>query len=67
MSKVVSPKNEATKLPLWSTLILWLVLDKTQPSQWVWGAVATIVVLIWIAAIIAMVKQEYTDIFKDKA
>ena len=66
MSKVISPKNEATKLPLWSTLIVWLVLDKTQPPQWVWGGVGTIFALIWIVCIVAIIKQEHVDIFKDK-
>lgn len=67
MPKVISPKNEATKLPLWSTLISWLVLDRTQPPQWVWGVVGTIFALIWIASIVGIIRQEHVDIFKDKA
>jgi hypothetical protein len=62
---VISFKNQKTKLPLLTTIIAYLVLDKFNASPYVWGAVGTLFIIFWIASIVAQFREEAVDIFKE--
>jgi hypothetical protein len=47
--RVISGRNLPSRIPLWSTLTVWLLLDRYQPPGWVWGAVGLFFLLIWAA------------------
>jgi hypothetical protein len=64
--KVISSKNLPARLPLWTTILMWLVLERLNAPGWVWGVVGTIFVVLWIGAITLMIKQESVDIFEGK-
>lgn len=46
--KVVHVNDLPTRLPLTTTAVVGLLLDRFDAAGWVWGMVGTIVVLIWI-------------------
>ena len=54
-----------TRLPTTFTLAMWLLLDRCQPPGWVWGATAVMVALLWLSAIIGLVREELVDPFED--
>lgn len=45
------------QLPLQTTALAYLLLDRWQAAGWVWGVVGTMLALIWVWALIRM----YTD------
>lgn len=59
------PNNLPARLPIWPAAIIWLVLDRTQPPGWVWGAVGVFVVLWFIGAVIAFAKEDWIDYFNN--
>lgn len=61
--ETISYANLPTHLPVMSTLVGWLVLDRTRAPGWVWGVVGTILGLFWIGSIIALFLEDRTDIF----
>jgi len=63
--KVIKPSNLPTKFPVTFTAVVYLMIDKFQPAGWVVGVIWTLVVLLWIMAIIIIYKQKHTDIFAD--
>lgn len=48
---VLSHRQLPSRLPIWSTLVAWLVLDRLQAPQWVWGAATVLFVAIWVGSI----------------
>jgi hypothetical protein len=64
--KVISPKNLPVQLPIKSTIVLWLLLDRLKVPQWVWGCMGALTVILWAALIVILVAQQDTDIFSDK-
>lgn len=58
-------KNTRVHLPLLSTAVAYLLLDKFNASDLIWGIVGTVYFIIWIAAIIIVWKSEGIDIFED--
>jgi len=65
MIKVIARKNTPTGLPIFTTVVIYLMLDKFHAAPWVWGAVGTLLIIIWIAAIIRICTEKSVDIFKD--
>jgi len=65
--KVVSEKNLPTRLPVWSSLIVWLLLDRFNPPGWAWGVVGTVFVFFWIVAITDIFVREDVELFKADA
>lgn len=61
--KVIDQKNLPVKLPVFPTATAWLLLDRFQAPGWVQGCVYTLFGLIWLASIIAVWKQQPTNIF----
>lgn len=44
-TEVISYKNLPTKAPFWITCTIVLALDKYNASQWLWGSLGTILLL----------------------
>jgi len=61
--KVVSRKNTTASLPITSTLVAILALDRWSAPGWVWGALGVIFLVAWISSIIKLYNQEEIDIF----
>lgn len=64
--KVLMYKNLPTRLPVVSTTVAWLLLDRLQAPGWVWGAVGAFYVLIWIICLYGFWTEENIDIFGEK-
>lgn len=64
--KVISIKNEKTKLPLNLIALAYLLLDKFNAVGWVKGIVWTLIVLVLIGCLHNIWIEEEVDIFKPK-
>jgi hypothetical protein len=65
MPRVLKYSNLPTKLPIGSTAIAWLLLDRFKAPGWVWGAVGVIWLAIWAAAICQIWVEDRVDIFAE--
>lgn len=61
--KVIKRVNLPANLPLTFTAIVYLLLDKFNATEWIWGASGIILLILWIASIIALFMQDNIDIF----
>ena len=52
------------RLPITSSVMWWLFLDKIAAPQWAWGVMFTLLALIWIVSIIGLVKAEKSTAFQ---
>lgn len=66
VKKVIKVKNLPTRLPVFSTVVLLLALDRIGASKFWWGVGITLCVLLWIGCVITRWQEEATDIFGDK-
>ena len=64
--KVIAQSNLPSRLPLNTTILFWLLLDRLNAPGWAWGALFTVVGLAWVAALIAMWKNEDVDLFAEQ-
>ncbi len=62
--KVIAFSNISTPIPLQTTAVVYLLLDKIQAAGWIWGAVGCTLVLIWLVWIVGFFIEEEVDIFK---
>jgi hypothetical protein len=63
--KVIDSENLPARLPLWSSITVWLLLDRLQAPGWVYGVMGTLFAIIWIAAIVKFFRQTETKIFNE--
>ena len=66
--KVISWRQLPTRVPgvIWTGLLLWMFLDRLKVRDWIWGAVATIWVIVLVSAIAAATSEESADVqFKE--
>ena len=63
--KVISYKLLPTRLPIWPTIITWLVMDRLQPAEWIWGAVIVFWLLAWLGAIVELRSEEHVTRVQD--
>lgn len=63
-NKVVSRKNLPSSLPILTTAVIYLLLDKFHVSDVIWGAFGVIVVLMWVGALVSITKQNQVNPFK---
>jgi hypothetical protein len=63
--RVLAPSNLPTRLPIGWGIVFYLLLDKFQPSGWVWGAVAAFWILLMLGCIVRMGKEVQVDYFKN--
>lgn len=63
-SKVISSANLSSKLPITFGIAVYLLLDKIQPTELVWGIAITLYTIIFILSFIdKFFLHEPTDIF----
>ena len=59
---VIAQKFLPIRLPFHLSLTLWLWLDRIQASNAAWGVVTTIMVILWIGAIIVKVAEDEVSV-----
>lgn len=64
--KVIHTKNLPFKMPLGSSIILGLLLDRLQAPDLAWGIAITVTAIYWILWIVSVWTREYIDIFNDR-
>mgnify|MGYP001609613468 CR=1 FL=1 len=63
MTKTIAYKNLPARPPILLTAVTWLGLDRVDAPGWAWGIAITLLVLIWIAQVVGMVKEVNVDLF----
>lgn len=61
-TKVISRAELPGRLPIYQTILIWLLLDRMQASQWIWGVMGTLFGLLWIGSIVALIKEEQVSV-----
>jgi hypothetical protein len=65
MRKVIASSELPPRLPIYPTLTLWLVLEKTEAAGWIWGATGCVMLFVWIACLIGFFTTKATRIWPD--
>lgn len=63
---VLSNNSLPARLPVVFTAVVYLLLDKFQAAEWVWGAAGLFLVLLWIFTFIAKSHEEHIDLLNKK-
>jgi len=64
--KVIALKNLPTKVPVLSSAVIYLYMDKFNASPLIWGIVGTLWGLFLLLSIVAVCTQERVDLFKSQ-
>lgn len=65
VKKVIKRENLPSTIPLFSTLTTYLILDKFNAPEWMWGVLAFIFLLGWINSIYRIVTDEDVDLLNN--
>ncbi len=65
MKKTYHLGNYRPRLPLIATAVLWLFYDRYEWPDFVAGVLALFIVIIWITAIINVIKSDKVDILDE--
>ena len=60
--RVVAPSSLPTRIPLWPTIVIYLLLEKLQATGLVQGIVYTLLVVWWILVIYNSNREESRDV-----
>lgn len=60
--RVIRLKDLPSRPPIFSTAVIWLLLDRFELPGWFHGVVWTLVALIWIAVIYAITTEKHTPV-----
>ena len=60
--RVVAPSSLPTRIPLWPTIVIYLLLEKLQATGVVQGIVYTLLVIWWVVAIYNSNREESRDV-----
>lgn len=60
--RYISPKNLPPSLPILTTAVVYLLLDKFNASQLVWGIVITLLVIYWLSVLFAVITADLVDV-----
>lgn len=52
-----------TKFPVPITILVWLLLDRLQVSELMWGISYAVAAILWIAIIITFFTEDRKDVF----
>jgi hypothetical protein len=69
-TRYIAPKNTLPHLPVVSTVVLWLLLDRVQPPGWVlglvWGLWGMFVALLFVHRLLVIFSSRYVlvDVFE---
>ena len=62
--KTIKYDNLPQKLPIVSTAVAYLILDKFQAHSFVWGIIGTMFFIFWAVSIINLIISEQVDVFE---
>lgn len=63
--KVIASKNLPMRTPFWTYIVLWLLMDRLNAPEWLFGAFWMIVIFSFIGWLkIRLKDEEEIDIFK---
>jgi hypothetical protein len=62
--KVIAFKNKPTGLGLLNYIVVYLLMDKINPSQLVWGIVVAVCGIVFILSVALIFTQKRIDIFE---
>lgn len=60
--RVIARKYMPTNLPLLTTAVAYLFLDKFQAAGWVWGAASVVLLLFWAGGIYSLYQEEQYEV-----
>ena len=60
--RVIAPSSLPTKIPLWPTIVLYLLLEQQSATDLVKGVVYTLLVIWWVVAIYNSNREESRDV-----
>ena len=60
--KVIAFKQLPSRLPIQSSIVIYLLMDRLNAGALAWGIVGTLLVIVWLAAIYQVYNQEQTEI-----
>lgn len=60
--RVIAPSSLPTKIPLWPTIVLYLLLEQQSATDLVKGVVYTLLVIWWVVAIYNLNREESRDV-----
>jgi hypothetical protein len=60
--QVLSRNNIPTGLPVVSTLVWFLTMERFNAPAWLWGTMGTILALGWIGSIYNLVTEKETEL-----
>jgi len=63
--KVLKRSNLPTRLPLWQSVTCLLALEHWNAPEWLYGVAGFFFLLIWIAGIVLLVKEQEVDLLKN--
>lgn len=52
---LINNKYLPPRLPIWPTLVTWLLMDRLQAGPLAWGIVGTIGAIVWIVTVVTVV------------
>lgn len=62
---VIKRASISTGMPLLSSMVAWLMLDRFHAPGYVWGIVGTLYAIVWIAFICSFFAEDVRDPFED--
>lgn len=65
-NKKISYRNIPSKPPIWNTLVCFLVMERFNAPEWLWGVLGFIFAIAWVASIYGIIMEEAVDIFEEK-
>ena len=60
--RVIAPSSLPARIPLWPTIVIYLLLEKLQATDLVKGVVYTLLVIWWVVAIYNSNREESRDV-----
>lgn len=63
--KVISFKNLPYRMPIYQTVSLWLLADRFQVPEMMWGFVWAFIFLLWTAWVYGITHTEEVDILEE--
>ena len=61
--KVVSFKSLPVRIPIWQTVVLYLMPSKFSAPEWVWASMWTLWGIVLICSVVLLLTQESVDLF----
>ena len=63
--KVLQQNNLPTKLPLWQTAVAFLLMERFNAPEWLWGVFGFFFFIVWCTNIYSLVTQENVDLLNN--